>query len=65
MRRYKLESNQKLEIILERLSGQIEITKLFNKYQVSLVIYYHWKEQLLQYGQEAIESKGITKLELH
>jgi len=62
-KRRKWESSQKLKIVLEGLSGQIEISKLCNKYQISQVIYYRWREQLLQYGQEAFESKNITKRE--
>ena len=63
MKRRKWESSQKLKIFLEGLSGQIEISKLFNKYQISQVICYHWREQLLQYGYQAFESKNITKRE--
>jgi len=63
MKRRKWESSQKLKIVLEGLSGQIEITKLCNKYQISQVIYYRWREQLLQYGHQAFESKNITKRE--
>ena len=63
MKRRKWENSQKLKIVLEGLSGQIEISKLCNKYQISQVIYYRWREQLLQYGQEAFESKNITKRE--
>ena len=59
----KWESSQKLKIVLEGLSGQIEISKLCNKYQISQVIYYRWREQLLQYGHQAFESKNITKRE--
>jgi transposase-like protein len=62
-KRRKWESSQKLKIVLEGLSGQIEISKLCNKYQISQVIYYRWQEQLLQYGHEAFESKNITKRE--
>jgi len=62
-KRRKWESSQKLKIVLEGLSGQIEISKLCNKYQISQVIYYRWREQLLQYGHQAFESKNITKRE--
>lgn len=62
-KRRKGESSQKLKIVLEGLSGQIEISKLCNKYQISQVIYYRWREQLLQYGHQAFESKNITKRE--
>ena len=63
MKRRKWESSQKLKIVLEGLSGQIEISKLCNKYQISQVLYYRWREQLLQYGYQAFESKNITKRE--
>jgi len=63
MKRRKWESSQKLKIVLEGLSGQLEISKLCNKYQISQVIYYRWREQLLQYGQKVFESKNITKRE--
>jgi len=63
MKRRKWESSQKLKIVLEGLSGQIEISKLCNKYQISQVIYYRWREQLLQYGHQSFESKNITKRE--
>ena len=62
-KRRKWESSQKLKIVLEGLSGQIEISKLCNKYQISQVIYYRWREQLLQYGYQTFESKNITKRE--
>ena len=63
MKRRRWESSQKLKIVLEGLSGQIEISKLCNKYQISQVIYYRWREQLLQYGHQAFESRNITKRE--
>ena len=64
-KRRKWESSQKLKIVLEGLSGQIEISKLCNKYQISQVIYYRWREQLLQYGHQVFESKNITRRVQH
>ena len=63
MNRRKWSSNQKLKIVLEGLSGQIEIGKLCNKYQISQALYYRWREQLLQYGHQAFDTKNITKKE--
>ncbi len=63
MKRRKWSSEQKFKIVLEGLSGQIEISKLCNKYQISQPLYYHWREQLLQYGHQAFETKSITKKE--
>ncbi|MDD5016230.1 MAG: transposase [Atribacterota bacterium] len=40
MKRRKWSSEQKLKIVLEGLSGQIEISILCNKYQRSQPLYY-------------------------
>lgn len=58
-------SSQKLQIVLEGLSGQIEISKLCAKYQMSQTQYYQWRDQLLKHGHQAFESKNITKKEQH
>jgi transposase len=63
MKRRKWSSEQKLKIVLEGLSGQIEISKLCNKHQISQPLYYRWREQLLQYGHQAFDTKNITKKE--
>ena len=63
MKRRKWSSDQKLKIVSEGLSGQIEIGKLCNKYQISQALYYQWRDQLLQYGHQAFETKNITKKE--
>jgi len=56
-------SAEKLKIVLEGLSGQIEITKLCSKYQIAQTQYYKWRDQLLQFGHQAFETKSITKKE--
>ena len=58
-------SSQKLQIVLEGLSGQIEISKLCAKYQMSQTQYYQWRDQLLKHGHQAFESKNQTKKEQH
>ena len=58
-------SQEKLRIILEGLSGQIEIAKLCAKYQIAQAQYYRWRDQLLQHGHQAFETKDITKKEQH
>jgi len=63
MKRRKWSSEQKLKIILEGLSGQIEIVTLCNKYQISQALYYRWRDQLLQFGHQAFETKSMTKKE--
>lgn len=63
MKRRKWSSEHKLKIVLEGLSGQIEIGKLCNKYHISQALYYRWRNQLLSHGHQAFETKNITKKE--
>ena len=58
-------SNEKLKIVLEGLSGSIEITKLCAKYQIAQTQYYKWRDQLLKFCNQAFETKNITKKEQH
>lgn len=65
MKKRKWTSQEKLRIVLEGLSGKIEITKLCAKYQIAQTQYYKWRDYLLQHGHQAFETKNITKKEQH
>jgi len=65
MEKRKWSNQQKLTIVLEGLSGQIEISKLCAKYQIAQTQYYQWRDQLLKYGNQAFEVKNVTKKEQH
>ena len=65
MKRRKWSSQEKLKIILEGLSGQIEISKLCAKYQIAQTQYYKWRDQLLQFGHQAFDQKTVTNKEQH
>lgn len=65
MKKRNWTSQEKLRIVLEGLSGKIEITKLCAKYQIANTQFYQWRDQLLKYGHQAFESKNITKKEQH
>lgn len=65
MKKRKWKSQEKLRIILEGLSGQVEITKLCAKHKIAQTQYYQWRDQLLKFGHNAFESKNITKKEQH
>ena len=65
MQKRKWTSQQKLQIVLEGLAGQIEISKLCAKYQIAQTQYYQWRDHLLKFGHQAFESKNITKKEQH
>ena len=58
-------SQGKLRIVLEGLSGQIEITKLCTKHQIANTQYYLWRDQLLKHGHQAFETKNISKKQQH
>jgi len=63
MKNRKWQSQEKLRIVLEGLSGQIEISKLCAKYKIAQTQYYQWRDHLLKFGHQAFESKNITKKE--
>jgi transposase-like protein len=65
MKRRQWTSQEKLKIILEGLSGQIEISRLCAKYQINQTQYYQWRDQLLKYGNQAFEQKNVSKKEQH
>jgi transposase-like protein len=65
MKKRQWTSQQKMQIALEGLSGQIEISKLCAKYQIAQTQYYQWRDQLLKFGHQAFETKNITKKEQH
>ena len=65
MKKRKWTSPEKFRIVFEGLSGQIEITKLCAKYQISQAQYYAWRDQFLKFGHQAFETKNITKREQH
>jgi transposase-like protein len=56
-------SKEKAHIVLEGLSGQIEIAKLCHKYQIAQTQYYQWRDQFLKFSHQAFEAKNITKKE--
>lgn len=65
MKKRKWTSQEKLRIVLEGLSGNIEITKLCAKYKIAQTQYYQWRDHLLKFGHQAFENKNITKKEQH
>jgi transposase-like protein len=65
MKYRKWTSQEKLKIVLEGLSGQIDISKLCAKYQISQTQYYKWRDQLLKFGHQAFDVKSVTKKEQH
>ncbi|PIQ87102.1 MAG: hypothetical protein COV74_02125 [Candidatus Omnitrophica bacterium CG11_big_fil_rev_8_21_14_0_20_45_26] len=54
MKRRQWSSQEKLKIILEGLSGQIEISKLCQKYQIHQNQYYQWHDQFTEHFQKCV-----------
>ncbi len=63
MKRRLWQSAEKLKIVLEGLSGQIEIAKLCQKYELNQTQYYLWRDQLLKHGHQVFETKDQTQKE--
>jgi len=63
MKNRKWTSKQKSQIVIEGLSGKIEISKLCTKYEISQTQYYKWRDLFLQSCHQAFETKNITKKE--
>ena len=63
MKRRQWTSKEKFRIVMEGLSGNIEITKLCGKYSLSQTQYYKWRDQFLKYGYQAFDTKNISKKE--
>lgn len=58
-------SKQKSQIVLEGLSGQIDISKLCQKYQISQTQYYKWRDQFLKNCHQSFDVKKQTEKEQH
>lgn len=63
MKHRKWTSKQKSQIVLEGLSGKIEVSKLCTKYEISQTQYYKWRDLFLQTCHQAFETKNINKKE--
>ena len=49
---------EKLRIVLEGLSGTIQISDLCKKYGIQSARYYYWKEELLNASKEIFGQRG-------
>lgn len=58
-------SKEKSQIVLEGLSGQIDITQLCQKYQISQAQYYKWRDQFLATCHQAFDVKKQSQKEQH
>ena len=49
---------EKLKIVLEGLSGTIQISDLCKKYGINSARYYYWKEELINASNDIFGHKG-------
>ena len=49
---------EKLKIVLERMSGTISVADLCRKYDLKPARFYYWKDQLLDSAPEIFENRG-------
>ncbi|MCL4480385.1 MAG: transposase [Candidatus Thermoplasmatota archaeon] len=49
---------EKLKIVLEELSGTIQISELCRKYDIKSARYYYWKEELINASNDIFGQKG-------
>ena len=49
---------EKLKIVLERMSGTISVADLCRKYDLKPARFYYWKDQLLNSAPEIFENRG-------
>jgi len=65
MKRRHWGSKQKAQIVLEGLSGKIDVSQLCQKYQVSQTQYYKWRDAFLQNCHQPFEIKKQSQKEQH
>ena len=59
--RRRFAPEDKLKIVLEGLSGTIEISELCRKYQITTTMFYNWKERLLENSATVFNDKKGRK----
>jgi len=57
MKKRQWTNQQKTQIVLEGLSGQIEVSKLCNKYEIAQTQYYKWRDLFLKECHNSFEVK--------
>ena len=51
-------AQQKLEIVLAGLRGDVSVKELCRQHEIAETLYYSWREKLLQGGHEALAGKA-------
>ena len=57
-RKYRtFSAQQKLEIVLAGLRGEVSVKELCRQHEIAEALYYQWREKLLEGGREALAGK--------
>ena len=57
-RRYRtFTAQQKLEIVVAGLRGEVTVKELCRQHEIAETLYYSWREKLLEGGREALAGK--------
>lgn len=56
MKNRKWTGKQKLQIVLEGLSGKMSVSDLCNRHEISQSMYYKWRDQLLNNGNQIFDA---------
>jgi transposase-like protein len=57
-RKYRtFSAQQKLEIVLAGLRGDVSVKELCRQHEIAETLYYSWREKLLEGGREALSGK--------
>ncbi len=65
MKKRQWTNQQKAQIVLEGLSGQIEVSKLCTKYQIAQTQYYKWRDLFLKESHTAFDVRKQSQKEIH
>lgn len=65
MKKRQWTNQQKAQIVLEGLSGQIEVSKLCTKYQIAQTQYYKWRDLFLKESHAAFDVRKQSQKEIH
>lgn len=63
MKKRKWTGQQKLQIVIEGMSGKRSISDLCSHYQVGQSQYYKWRDQLLAQGASVFDTRPDKKVE--
>ena len=65
MKKRSWKGQEKLQIVLEGLKGQISLAELCSRHQISQAQYYQWRDRLIKEGGKVFDYGGPTKSEDH